>query len=219
MQIPSRSISSNQQDCHPDLASIVKKHARFEFQKPLLAHNKKAFAIADAIYQQHADNFILDSGCGVGESTYHIAKNNPDAFVLGIDQSEHRLGLNNDWVLPDNAMLLRADLIDIWRLAVFAQWKLKKHYLLYPNPWPKKKHLTRRWHGHAVFPEMLKLGGELELRSNWNIYVEEFSSAIELLLNINTQIEPWFPKMPITPFERKYSAGKQNLFRLVTNLN
>lgn len=219
MQKTSRHISSNQPDCHPDLESTVEKHIRHEFQRPILSHNKKAFAVADDIYQQHSDNFILDSGCGVGESTYHIAKNNPDAFVLGIDQSEHRLALNNDWHLPSNALLLRADLIDFWRLAVASNWKLTEHYLLYPNPWPKKKHLARRWHGHPVFPAVLKLGGRLELRSNWAIYVEEFSRAVNKSLALKTEIEQWNPESFITPFERKYAAGDQGLFRLVVDLN
>ena len=219
MQKPSPHISSNQQDCHPDLDSVVDKHMRYEFQKPLLPHNKEAFSIANDIYRQHSDNFILDSGCGIGESTYHLAQDNPDAFVLGIDQSAHRLGLNNDWVLPNNALLLRADLIDFWRLAVASNWKLTKHYLLYPNPWPKKKHLTRRWHGHPVFPDILKLGGQLELRSNWKIYVDEFSYAIDKILTINMQVKQWIPETTITPFERKYSEGKQPLFRLVGNID
>ena len=34
----------------------------------------------------------------------------------------------------------------------------EQHYLLYPNPWPKAKHLQRRVHGHGSFPLLLQLG-------------------------------------------------------------
>ena len=90
-------------------------------------------------------------------------------ICTGIDRSGHRL----DRVLEigsvvvkeaakiqsENAILLRADLSDIWTL-VFQDPSLlvQRHYLLYPNPYPKSKHLQRRWHGHPIFPILLGLG-------------------------------------------------------------
>lgn len=77
-------------------------------------------------------------------------------------------------------MLLQADCEDIWRLLVRDGLRSEFHYLLYPNPWPKASHLQRRLHGHPDFPLLLSLGGELELRSNWQLYVEEFDCAMNL---------------------------------------
>ena len=95
--------------------------------------------------------------------------------------------------------MLQANLIDFWRLSVQTEWRLQKHYLLYPNPWPKKKHLQRRWHGHPVFPSILELGGELELRTNWKIYADEFNQAVNLLLtktdsHKSCSLEKWSPE-------------------------
>lgn len=214
MQQSSRKILSNQTGIHPDLEMIVTKHLHTTFQKPVSEYSHKIFTIADDCYRQYQRNFILDSGCGVGESCYHIARQNPQAFVLGIDQSEHRISSNSDWELPKNVLLLRADIIDFWRLAVDAGWQLSQHFLLYPNPWPKKKHLQRRWHGHAVFPLLKDLGGLLELRTNWQIYGDEFSRAINFLTNQPCKLEPWQPDIAITPFERKYQNSAQQLYRL-----
>ena len=214
MQQPSRSIISNQQTMHPDLDVVIEKHLASVYQKPILAFNQSAFEIADKLYQQYQGDFILDSGCGVGESTYHIAKSFPDAFVLGVDQSKHRIDTNSEWTLPENALLLRADLIDFWRLAAAANWQLSRHYLLYPNPWPKKKHLQRRWHGHPVFPVLKALGGEIELRTNWRIYAQEFSHALNLLMEKNYQMEIYVPEKALTPFERKYQLSGQELYRV-----
>ena len=213
-QQPSRSVMSNQQTMHPDLDVVISKHLGTVFQKPILAFNQEAFEIADRLYQTHKGNFILDSGCGVGESTYHLAKAFPKCFVLGVDQSKHRIDNNSDWTLPNNALLLRADLIDFWRLAAASMWQLSHHYLLYPNPWPKKKHLQRRWHGHPVFPVLKALGGEIELRTNWRIYAEEFSHAMNKLMNKDYQLDEWMPEKPITPFERKYQLSGQMLYRV-----
>ncbi|PCJ49718.1 MAG: SAM-dependent methyltransferase [Gammaproteobacteria bacterium] len=211
---PSRIISSNQHDVHPDLERLVSKHLQTPFHKPISELNKEAFVLANDLYKRHQGNFILDSGCGVGESSYHIAKLYPDAFVLGVDQSEHRLQINSEWDLPDNAQLIQANLIDFWRLAVESNWLVKHHFLLYPNPWPKKKHLQRRWHGHAVFPFLKELGGTLELRTNWKIYADEFKTALSLLSKNECYFEQFEPLNPITPFERKYQLSNQKLYRV-----
>jgi hypothetical protein len=62
-------------------------------------------------------------------------------------------------VLKKNAILLRAELSDFFSLVAYeSDWIVHSHYLLYPNPYPKSKHLKRRWHGHPIFPVMLSLG-------------------------------------------------------------
>jgi tRNA G46 methylase TrmB len=88
-----------------------------------------------------------------------------------------------------------------------------RHYLLYPNPWPKIGHLSRRWHGHPVFPAMLALGGLLECRSNWRIYVEEFCFAIIRLTSLSAACEIYEPEAVMTPFERKYLESGHTLYR------
>lgn len=120
----------------------------------------------------------------------------------------------------DNALLLRADLVDFWRLARAADWRLARHYLLYPNPYPKSAHLKKRWHGHPVFPALLALGGELELRSNWSIYVEEFALAVALLRGREGEISPHVPNDGfLTPFEQKYFESGQRLWRYRIDLD
>jgi len=64
--------------------------------------------------------------------------------------------------LKPNAILLRAELSDLFTLiSSKSDWIVHSHYLLYPNPYPKSKHLQRRWHGHPIFPVILALGGKL----------------------------------------------------------
>jgi tRNA G46 methylase TrmB len=108
---------------------------------------------------------------------------------------------------------VQADLNDFWRLAFEAGWQPTHHYLLYPNPWPKAKHIGRRWHGAPVFPFIVKLGGILEVRSNWDIYVKEFARALELA-GQPAVVEAYESDSAITPFERKYWASGQSSTRL-----
>ncbi|KAA3658276.1 MAG: SAM-dependent methyltransferase, partial [Calditrichaeota bacterium] len=108
---------------------------------------------------------------------------------------------------------IRADLFDIWRQAAEVNWQVDRPYLLYPNPWPKKKHLMRRYHGHPAFPSLLQLGTYFELRSNWIIYVKEFQQAVAHVLAIDEQITPISPTVYFSNFEKKYHSSGQQLFK------
>jgi tRNA (guanine-N7-)-methyltransferase len=162
-----------------------------------------------------AGGLVLDSGCGTGESTRRIARAFPDCLVIGVDQSHARLvrtGANSFPHREGNAIWLRAELGTFWRLALRAGWRLRHHYLLYPNPWPKPGQLQRRWHAHPVFPDLLRLGGRLELRCNWEIYALEFAVAANRLLSGNTAPRLLVESAITTPFERKYRASGHPLY-------
>lgn len=213
----SRVISSNQEGLHEQLDAVVLKHLAHPFRKPYQAHTLQAFQECEKWVEQQGKPIIFDSCCGVGESTYHLAKRHPEAIVLGLDKSADRLS-KHPQSIADNYRLLQVNLNDFWRLAVEANWQLSHHYLLYPNPWPKAKHLQRRWHGSAVFPAIIELGGELELRSNWFTYVHEFARALELA-GQECRLEEYQDKQAITPFERKYWASGQKSLRLTASLS
>lgn len=212
----SRVIVSNQQGLHEQLDEVVLKHLKHAFRKPYQQHTLDAFKACEKWVEQQGKPVIFDSCCGVGESTYHIAKKHPEAVVLGLDKSADRLARHPESI-ADNYRLLQVNLNDFWRLAVDANWQLSHHYLLYPNPWPKAKHLQRRWHGSAVFPAILQLGGELELRSNWFTYIHEFARALQLA-GQTCKVEEYQSDTAITPFERKYWASGQKSLRLLCSL-
>ena len=216
----SRFISSAQDGPHRDLDALVRRHLAHPFQKPIADYNREAFALALAAREQWqpAAPLILDAGCGVGWSTQRIAETYPDCFVFGVDQSVDRINRGKPLPMPANAMLVRADLVDFWRLLAENDIRLARHYNLYPNPWPKIGHLARRWHGHAVFPTWLALGGELECRSNWRIYIEEMAQALALLTAQQVSCDPWQTENPMTPFEKKYQESGHDLWRCRVSL-
>lgn len=216
----SRFISSAQTGVHPDLEKLVRRHMAHPFLKPIADYNREAFALALAAREQWqpAAPLILDAGCGVGWSTQRIAETYPDHFVFGVDQSVDRINRGKPLPLPANATLIRADLVDFWRLLAENGIRLARHYNLYPNPWPKIGHLARRWQGHAVFPVWLALGGEVECRSNWQIYIEEMAQALTLLTAQQVSCEPWQTDNPMTPFEKKYQESGHDLWRCRVSL-
>ncbi len=193
----------------------MRRHMAHPFRKPIADYNREALVRAMNAREdwQPGAPLILDAGCGVGWSTQRIAEAYPDHFVFGVDQSVDRIGRGKPLPMPENALLIRADLVDFWRLLAEQGIRLDRHFNLYPNPWPKIGHLARRWHGHAVFPVWRELGGELECRSNWRIYIEEMAQALTLLTGQLVAAEPYVSNDPMTPFEKKYLASGHELWR------
>lgn len=221
----SKTIVTNQPGIHEKLYDIVNKHCEHPSLKPYQAHTKSAFEEADKRVQIHQGEVILDSCCGVGQSTRILAQKNPQALVIGVDKSAHRLERNieGEWLDDeghklDNYLLVRADLNDFYRLVANSNWPVRKHYILYPNPWPKSKHIKRRWHGSAVFPDIMKIGEQLILRSNWRLYLEEFQAAAQIL-KVEGEISPIDNLSPLTPFEAKYQASGQACWQLLLDNN
>ena len=213
----SAAVVSNQAGVFDDWQAVLDRHRAHPFRKPIADFNRLAFEQAVEHWSRQGGELILDSGCGVGQSTRLLAARFPQACVIGVDRSADRLTRQLGPV-PSNACLIRADLVDFWRLAKAAGWQLQQHFLLYPNPSPKKKDFKLRWHGHPVFPDLLALGGRLECRSNWRIYCEEMALALNYL-GFSPQVSALEVTEPLTPFERKYQLSGHELWQLEVNLN
>ena len=213
------SVTSNQETLHKDLEKVVLKYARTTFLRPIADHTREAFAEAEEFVRtfygstgkggpvpaQGRDDMvsgvtapvavILDSGCGTGESTIHIARRFPNIPVIGIDKSYARLNKAGNPSqtagedVPANAFWIRAELLDFWRLALervqTGKWTIPYHAVYYPNPWPKQSEATRRFHMHPIFPTLLALGQTIELRTNWEIYAREFAEAARLVFEVS----------------------------------
>lgn len=217
-----RSVTTNQTGVHEDLAVFVKRYQQHAFLKPIAEHSQRAFDLVADEVANCRKPLILDACCGVGESTALLAQRFPEARVIGVDKSAHRLEKNTHYQRQAQGHayhIVRADLNDFWRLALAAEWKLARHYLLYPNPWPKQKHLGRRWYAMPVFPSMVQLGGLLTVRSNWRLYIQECAQALSYYGVSAQQRILTKDEAPMTPFERKYQQAGQSLTELQADLD
>lgn len=225
-----RSISTNQTNMHEDLPKLVARHQSHVFSKPIAAHTQEAFDLVLGYLSGWGSEVIIDACCGVGESTIKIAELNPNAKVVGIDKSIARLSKHNSYrniKETSNYILIQADLIDFWRLLASYlsnsndhKWHIVKQFILYPNPYPKKSQIGKRWYASAVFKDILGVCNQIEWRSNWKLYLQECLQAAQLygLTGEITVVEN--PSTEITrlnaytPFERKYQLSGQTCFKL-----
>ncbi len=216
-QITSRKITSNQTEPHDALIDLVKKHQQNPDQRPISDNQRHAFESAWNWQQTLNLPFLLDTGCGTGQSSLLLAQKNPDKLVIGVDQSKSRLNKNSHILAKTpNLLLVQARMEEFWLQALEREWHPEFQYFFYPNPWPKKKHIQRRWHGHPIFPVLVQVCSKLELRTNWPIYAEEFQIALSVL-NIASQLETILITQAVSPFEEKYNQSNHSLFRLTTN--
>jgi tRNA (guanine-N7-)-methyltransferase len=211
----SRSVTSNQPHVHQRLAAMVQRHVHSPSLRPVAEHSRQSFA--PLLQRCPAQPIILDSFCGTGQSSTMLAQANPGSLVVGVDQSAARLSRCTS-PERDNLLLLQADCEDVWRLLLENKIDVAAHFLLYPNPWPKSKHLQRRVHGSAALPLLLQMGGKIELRSNWQIYVEEFALALQLCGHPG--VVGLLPEQPaLTLFEQKYRDSGHQLWRFMGSVN
>ena len=216
----SKPVQSIQTDLHPQLDTVARRHLQSHYQRPVSVRGAAIFAkLLPWLHSQRGRALILDSGCGTGASTQALARMHPGAAVLGADRSAVRLARSGvadafDLRLDHQLALARINLEDLWPLLLAAGVCLQQHRIYYPNPSPKPEQLKRRWHAHPLFPCLLLLGGELELRSNWKLYIDEFARTLQLSGHAAQvdEIPPSEP--PVSPFERKYRDSGQALWRL-----
>lgn len=79
----------------------------------------------------------------------------------------------------ENVWLVRAELADFWRLLRKHHIPIDRHYLLYPNPYPKRRQgLQHRWYAHPIFPWLCEVSDTTILRSNWKLYLSEYADAV-----------------------------------------
>ncbi|EAQ97382.1 tRNA (guanine(46)-N(7))-methyltransferase TrmB [Congregibacter litoralis] len=216
MQSSSRQVQSSQRGVHPGLPALLRRHQRQPWQKPPQSVDQPALNTLDAALETHRGSVVLDSFCGTGHSTAILCGRYPDALVIGVDKSSHRLDRHPE--LPENGLLLQAHCEAVWRHLRERRTRLLAHTILYPNPWPKPGHLGRRIHGHPAFTELLALGGHLELRSNWRLYVEEFGVALTLLGHPSRVAISSTEGAALTLFEEKYRKSGHELWSLSADL-
>jgi len=215
--INSRRVESNQTGVHEHLQKIVKKHMAEPFQKPISMHTLLAFDdMIETMERRHVKSVILDSGCGAGDSIISLAHQFPESTIIGLDKSLVRLQKSQYKSVPENVMFVRADQFDFWRLVGKSGCNVKQHFMLYPNPWPKKSHAKRRIFGHPAFVILPKICKNIEMRSNWLIYLQEFAEAWQLLTGDKCYVNEFEADEPITLFEKKFKESGHPLYRLRT---
>ena len=153
----------------------------------------------------------FEIGAGKGKFLNELATARPDRNLLAVERSAkyHRLccdraarrGLTN-------VRLLRTTGEDLlFRLITEAS--VETIYVLFPDPWPKKRHHKRRFfksENVAAMARALTIGGRLLVKSDHGDYAEIIGEVLVGASGL-TSIDPdeAFADLPLTGFEHKYA--------------
>jgi tRNA (guanine-N7-)-methyltransferase len=133
---------------------------------------------------------VLDIGFGDGEALVTNALNNPAADYVGIEV--HEPGIGHLLLLLEQAGVRNVRVIARDAAEVLPQLIADASFdavdLLFPDPWPKKRHHKRRLVQPPFVAEMarvLKVGGFLHVATDWADYVrhtrEVLAPSVELV--------------------------------------
>ena len=122
-------------------------------------------------------NIWLEIGFGGGEHLIHQAKLNPDIAIIGcepyINGLAMLLGKLSDQSC-NNIRLYDGDVRNIFD--VLPQSSIEKVFLLYPDPWPKKKHHRRRFVTQEFLKPLhksMKAGSKFRIATDIKDYVRQ----------------------------------------------
>jgi tRNA (guanine-N7-)-methyltransferase len=215
LQRHSKTVKSNQVEAYSYGQKIWERRSEKLYVRPGLERFQDVFHKLSTVLVDRP--VVLDTGCGDGFATLQLAVQYPDCWILGIDKSEFRLAKARKRLEggASNVVFERLDLVDAFMWLSQSGVQVQKVYFLYPNPWALKKSMFLRWHFHPVFPYVLKMTKHVELRTNWDLYAQEFKNVLEYF-DWNAFVEPVQPSgNPLSSFERKYEQSNHELVKVV----
>lgn len=156
---------------------------------------------------------ILEIGYGGGEHLARQALQNPDINFIGAEVFSGGIGKMLEKIEQNNIENVRLYTEDAYPLLQdMAENSLNGAYLLYPDPWPKKRHHKRRFVSERTLNELaraIKPGGffrcasDIEDYANWTLSHVLRHDKIHLPvvepLSWHTPFEGWEP----TRYEQK----------------
>lgn len=130
-----------------------------------------------ALFETPVEDVWMESGFGGGEHLIETAKAHPEIGFIGaepfVNGMAKALVAVHEAGLEDRIRMHHADSVPL--LDALAPASLGRFYLLYADPWPKKRHWKRRFVDKGNLDRIarvLRPGGEFRFASDWAPYVD-----------------------------------------------
>jgi tRNA (guanine-N7-)-methyltransferase len=160
----------------------------------------------------------VDLGCGDGSFLCEMARQFPKRNFLGIERLTRRVEkIRRNAQKIDNVRIVRADNLFAVR-CLLAPCSVEAFYLLFPDPWPKRRHQARR-----IFTRdfLDAIAVALDKQCVLHVATDQFDyfRQIERIVRANGKFQVFPPSpedtaLPSTRFERKFRAEGASIYRL-----
>jgi len=160
----------------------------------------------------------VDLGCGDGFFLCEMAQQFPKSNFLGIERLTKRVEkVRRKAEKIENVRVLRADTLFALRY-LLPESSVETFYLLFPDPWPKRRHQLRRIFRHDFLDA---IAAALERRGVLRVATDhlDYFFQIERLSRAHLQfhVVPQSSNdavLPVTKFERKFRGQGMPIYRL-----
>lgn len=129
------------------------------------------------LFDVPVEDVWVESGFGGGEHLIATAEAHPSLGLIGaepfVNGMAKALARIHELGLESRVRLHHADSVEL--LDWLPDASIGRFYLLYPDPWPKKRHWKRRFVSTANLDRIarvLRPGGEFRFASDWAPYVD-----------------------------------------------
>jgi tRNA (guanine-N7-)-methyltransferase len=162
----------------------------------------------------------LEVGFGNGEHLAARAQSEPERNFLGVEV--HRPGIGRLLRVAaeaglDNVRLIAHDAVEVLREQI-APGALDEVEILFPDPWPKKRHHKRR----LIQPDFAELvatrlaeGGRFKLATDWEPYAEQMRLVLDACLRLECVVPAGVADRVPTRFERRGTGLGHRIHDLV----
>jgi tRNA (guanine-N7-)-methyltransferase len=160
----------------------------------------------DAMYGRRAPR-CLEIGFGNGDLLLWLAQSHPDVDYLGIEVHRPGIGrllLGVERLGLTNVRVLCHDAVDVLAHGM-PRGSLAEILLLFPDPWPKKRHHKRRIVQRefvALCAAALHPGGWLRMATDWADYAEHMRAVMSGAPDFSHVADARIPRPP-TRFEER----------------
>ena len=157
-------------------------------------------------------NIILDIGFGTGESTVALNNMFPKHSVFGIEA--YKPGIKN--LINNNIYAHYGDALEI--IENINDNSISQIYMLFPDPWQKKKHRKRRLFNKYTFSiinSIIKENGFFHFSTDNINYALEAKEIINDVTSGSIKFSNNRGFRPITKFEKKGISKRNFIFDLI----
>lgn len=158
----------------------AQKKAITEFREDYILPTETKTLDFSKAFEEPENLLIAEVGFGSGESLLNLAESNTNANIIGIEVYLSGIGKVLNQIKKrriKNLKIINHDVVTLFS-SYISNEIFDYLILLYPDPWPKRKHRKRRLLGKEFLKQSykkLKHGGYIYFKTDW----EEYFLSIE----------------------------------------
>lgn len=161
-----------------------------------------------------AGKLVLDLGSGNGVFLAALARIEPGWHLVGVEKKVYRVRQTRRRIAElENATVLHGDVVEV--LQELPPASVARIYLLFNDPWPKRRHAVRRL-VQREFAELLRTRLEPQGRLFFATDAEEyFVWSQDILGRLGWRLEDWVvdESWPRTEFETRFVERGLKVYR------